>query len=334
MGAAHRRVMRVALAGGDATPLSAEAGWHEALVAPRGGWWLHSGSNADRPPRRVLVGPDGSRGPELPTGPPGAFDPRRLPPWEFQVIWGLDGRKLPARLLRPPGFDPQRRYPALMYHYGGPGSQVVTERWEGRTRDLWHRMMAQRGYFVLSVDNLTTAFFGKEGEDKVHRGFGRFNLDAQLAGVEYLKGLPYVDSKRIGLWGWSGGGTNTLMAVLTSPGVWRAAVAGAPVTDWKLYDSIWTERYLDSPKDNPQGYANSSPISLAGKLKDHLLMVHGLADDNVHPQNSFAMASAFVAAGVAFEEAYYHGQKHAMTGDAERHFFERMTEFFDRCLQP
>jgi dipeptidyl-peptidase-4 len=333
-GAAHRRVMRVALAGGDPLPLSPEPGWNQALVAPRGGHWLYSEADADHPPRRFVVRPDGSRVKELPAGPAGAFDPGDLPRWESLAIWGLDGRKLPARILKPPGFDPAKRHPALMYHYGGPGSQVIVQRWDGRTRDLWHRMMAQRGYFVLSVDNVTTAFFGKEGEDKVHRDFGRFNLDAQLAGVEYLKTLPFIDPARIGLWGWSGGGSNTLTAMLSAPGVWRAAVAGAPVTDWKLYDSIWTERYLDTPQANPQGYAASSPITLAAKLRDPLLLIHGLADDNVHPQNSLAMARAFTAAGVPFEEAYYHGQTHAMKGQPERHMYERMTAFFDRHLKP
>lgn len=334
---AYRQVMRVSLRPETAqeppVPLSGETGWNEGLFAARGGAWVLTRSTAAKPQERIVKRGDGSISARLPTGPEAAFDPASFPTWETVTIWGIDGGKLPARLLRPKKIPPGEKLPALMYHYGGPGSQVISDRWEGRARDLFHRRMAQRGYVVLTVENLGTAFFGKRGEDRMHRDFGQLNTDAQLAGVEYLKTLPYVDASRIGLWGWSGGGTNTLMAVLTKPGVWKAAVAGAPVTDWRLYDSIWTERYLDLPADNEKGYRASSPLTHAANLADHLLLVHGLADDNVHPQNSIVMAKALVEAGKLFEEAYYHGQSHGLTGKAERHFYERMTEFFDRWLR-
>ncbi len=333
MGAASRMVYRVALDGGPAQALTQAEGWNEALIAPGAQHWVHTVSTADEPPQRRLMEIIGKAVMELPTGPPPSFDPKTLPRFEFQAIWSLEGNKLPARILRPPGFDPKKKYPAIMYHYGGPASQVVTRRWDSRGRDAWHRMMAQRGYVVLSVDNLTTGFFGKGGEDKVHRNFGNWNLDAQLAGVEYLKTLGYVDASRIGLWGWSGGGTNTLQAVLQKPGVWKAAVAGAPVTDWKLYDSIWTERYLDTPQDNARGYEVASPVTYAARLTDRLLLVHGTADDNVHPQNTLAMSQAFIDAGVLFEELILPRQKHGLRGKAEQHFYRAMTDFFDRWLK-
>jgi dipeptidyl-peptidase-4 len=219
-----------------------------------------------------------------------------------------------------------------MYHYGGPGSQVVANRWDDRGRDLWHKMMAQRGYAVLSVDNLASTFFGKRGEDRVHRRFGEVNLAAQEAAAAYLEGLGWVDPDRIGLWGWSGGGANTLYCLFASPGTWRAGMAGAPVTDWRLYDSIWTERYLDHPDDNAEGYRLSSPITHADRLTDRLLVVHGTGDDNVHPQNTVALAAKLVAAGRPFEDAVYPRQKHGFRGPAERHFYERMTRFFDEAL--
>jgi len=208
----------------------------------------------------------------------------------------------------------------------------VVDRWASRGRGLWHKMMAQRGFGVLYVDNLASVFFGKAGEDRVHRRFGEVNLAAQKAGVDYLKARPWADPARIGLWGWSGGGSNTLYCVLNSPGTWRAAVAGAPVTDWHYYDTIWTERYLDSPQDNPDGYDASSAISYADQLADALLIVHGTADDNVHPQNTMAMADAWVKADVPFEMAIYPGEKHGFRDPASRHFYERMTEFFERKL--
>jgi dipeptidyl-peptidase-4 len=150
--------------------------------------------------------------------------------------------------------------------------------------------------------------------------------------VEYLKGLGWVDAARIGLWGWSGGGYHTLYALLHAPGVWKAGMAGAPVTDWNLYDAIWTERYLDTPQDNPEGYRESSVTTYAEKLKDRLLIVHGFADDNVHPQNTVVFIDKLIKAGIPYEDAFYPGQKHAFQGAATRHWYARMTEFFERTL--
>ena len=182
------------------------------------------------------------------------------------------------------------------------------------------------------VDNPASIFFGKKGEDLQHRRFGEINLAAQKAAVGWLKQQPWVDGRRIGLWGWSGGGANTLYCLFNAPGLWRAGVAGAPVTDWHLYDSIWTERYLDHPDDNPSGYEASSPRTHAEHLEDALLIVHGTGDDNVHPQNTLRLLDDLVAAEKMFEVAIYPGQKHGFRGLSSRHFYRRMTEFFDRHL--
>ncbi|MDH3404260.1 MAG: S9 family peptidase, partial [Acidobacteriota bacterium] len=149
---------------------------------------------------------------------------------------------------------------------------------------------------------------------------------------EYLATLPWVDAERIGLWGWSGGGYNTLYALTHAPGTWKAGVAGAPVADWTFYDAIWTERYMDTPEDNPEGYATASALEAAAALEDPLLIVHGTADDNVHPQNTLAMSARLIAAGKPFEQAIHPGQKHGFRGPDSRHFYERMTEFFERHL--
>jgi dipeptidyl-peptidase-4 len=258
------------------------------------------------------------------------IDTASLPKWEIFTIPGPDGSRLPARLLKPANFDASKRYPVIIYHYGGPNSQVVDNAWSAR--GLWHKLMAQRGFAVFSVDNQSSLFFGKKGEDRDYRRFGPVNLAGQLAGVDYLKSLPWVDASRLGLWGWSGGGANTLYCILNKPGVWKAAIAGAPVTDWKLYDSIWTERYMDRPEDNPQGYHDSAPLTYAANLADRLLIVHGLADDNVHPQNTVQMSDAFIKAGKLFEQAFYPGQKHGFRGISSRHFYERATDFFEREL--
>jgi len=328
---ANRQVMLLPLDGGSVRTLAGEAGWNAAAaVSERTGSWVRSWSDADHPPKVEVRRADGSRLADLPAGPP-AFDPAKLPRWELLTIDGPGGAKLPARMLKPAGMDSSRRYPAIVFHYGGPGSQQVYNQWN--TTGAWHKMMAARGYAVLTVDNLSSVFFGKAGEDRDHRRMSNGNLDAQLAGVAYLKGLGWVDPARLGLWGWSGGGSNTLYCILNAPGVWKAAVSGAPVTDWTFYDTIWTERYLDRPQDNPQGYKDSSPITYAKRLKDHLLIVHGLADDNVHPQNTVDFTDQLVAADLPFEEAVYPHQKHGFKREPNRHFYERMTEFFDRWLR-
>ena len=333
LGPIDRKVARVRLDGGG-TPgqawdvLTPEPGWHQALASPRTGSWVHAWADANSPSRSEVRLAGGSSVP-LPAIAP-RLDAASLPQWEFLTIPGPDGSTLPARLLKPSGFDPSRRYPVIVYHYGGPGSQEVSNNWGAR--GVWHKLMAQRGFAVLTVDNQSSLFFGKQGEDRDYRRFGTVNLAGQLAGVDYLKTLPWVDASRLGLWGWSGGGSNTLYCILNRPGVWKAAIAGAPVTDWKLYDSIWTERYLDRPQDNPDGYHDSSPLTYAANLKDHLLIVHGLADDNVHPQNTVQMSDAFVKAGRQFEQAFYPGQKHGFRPAESRHFYQRAADFFEREL--
>jgi dipeptidyl-peptidase-4 len=208
---------------------------------------------------------------------------------------------------------------------------VVANRWGG-ARNLWLRWLASRGYLAFQLDNQASLYFGKRGEDRLHRRFGELELAGQLAGVAWLRARGDADLARVGLWGWSGGGFNTLYSILHRPGVWRAAVAGAPVTDWRLYDSIWTERYLDLPADNPDGYRDSSPLGVADRLADALLVVHGTGDDNVHPQNSIALMKALVKADMPFEDAIYPDEKHGFKPGAIRHFYRRMTDFFDRHL--
>ncbi|HEX2163082.1 MAG TPA: DPP IV N-terminal domain-containing protein [Thermoanaerobaculia bacterium] len=338
LGAARRRVATVPLAAGpddevtaDLTVLTPEEGWHSATAADGGRSWVHTWSDADTPPRMAIRDLAGRAVAALPSRPP-VFDPAALPAWRFFTLAGPDGVELPARTLDPATRPAGGEVPALMYHYGGPGSQVVVDRWGG-VRDLWHKRMAQRGYAVLAVDNQASIFFGKAGEDRLHRRFGPTNLAAQRAAAAWLAGHDWIDGDRIGLWGWSGGGSNTLYCLFNAPGTWRAGVSGAPVTDWRLYDTIWTERYLDHPDDNAEGYVLSSPITYASKLEDRLLVVHGTADDNVHPQNTIALAAKLVSAGKPFEDAVYPRQKHGFRGPSSRHFYERMERFFDEALR-
>jgi dipeptidyl-peptidase-4 len=331
LGAKDRQLFRGSLSGKPPKALSAADGWHSALSAATTGNWVHTWSDAAHPTRREVLDAAGNTIAKLPSEAP-PYDPDALPVWRYFELDGGDGTKLPAAILEPSSGAGEVKMPAIMYHYGGPASQVVANRWGGRSRGLWHKMMAQRGYTVLLVDNRGSNYFGKRGEDLLHRRFGEVNLAAQLAGAAYLKGLDSIDPDRVGLWGWSGGGANTLYSILNSPGTWAAGMSGAPVTDWRLYDSIWTERYLDHPKDNEQGYKDSSAVTYADKLATPLLVVHGTGDDNVHPQNTLAMVHALVKNGAPVEVAVYPRQKHGFRGDSSRHFYHRMTEFFSRQL--
>ena len=338
LGAADRQVWLLPLAptatGGAAASrvLAGDVGTNGADVAPGARHWVHRWSDANHPPRSTIRRISGEAVVALPTQNL-SYDPEKLPQWELFEIPGPGGVRLPARWLRPANFDPTRRYPVIMFHYGGPASQVVTNAWDSR-RPPWHQWMAERGYVVFMVDNEASVFFGKRGEDKMHRNFGPLELAGQLAGVEHLKSIAWVDPSRIGLWGWSGGGANTLWSLFHSPGTWKAGVAGAPVSDMRFYDSIWTERYMDTPQTNPDGYKSGSALSAATRLGDALLIVHGTGDDNVHPQNSIALMDKLVAAGIPFEDALYPREKHTFKSAASKHFHLRMTEFFDRHLQP
>ena len=339
LGAAERHVFEGRLDGSSFARLTHQPGWHGADVSDTG-YWAETVSDADTPPQRFVRHFEREKLDRLPYEPP-AFDVATLPRWQFFTIPGPDGSRLPAQLLLPAGFDPadsEKRYPVVTYHYGGPGSQVVTNNWPaGRLRSLWHKMLASQGYAVFSVDNQASVFFGKAGEDTLYRRFGEVELAGQLAGVDYLKSLPWVDPERIGLWGWSGGGSHTLYSLFRSPGTWAAGISGAPVTDWRYYDAIWMERYLDRPQDNPEGYEISAPIHHAAGLADPLLLIHGTADNNVHPQNSFNLIRRLIDEGKAIDLLLYPGQRHSLqTFDeaSQRHLFERMTAFFDRWLRP
>ncbi len=333
MGAAERRVARIDLGDGALRWIGDGDGWHGADIDPTGRFWLHSWSDADTPARKRVETLDGRVIADLPGAPDWSAELAALPTSELFEIPGPGGSRLPARLIKPAGFDPARRYPVLMYHYGGPAAQTVARSAAGKMW-LWHRWMAARGYAVLAVDNEASTYFGKRGEERLHRRFGPLELAAQLAAVDYLRTLAWADTSRLGLWGWSGGGANTLYSVFHSPGTWKAAVAGAPVTDFRFYDSVWTERYLDTPEENPDGYAASSAITAADRLRDALLVVHGTGDDNVHPQNTTALLERLVAMGLPVESAFYPREKHTFGDAAWRHALARMTAFFDARLAP
>ena len=238
-----------------------------------------------------------------------------------------DGVRLYGWMILPPDFNPSKIYPVLMHIYGGPGKQTVMNAWDG-SNYLWHQMLAQRGYIIVSVDNRGTPGRGLEFANSIYKNMGHLAVQDQLSVVNYLKDKSYVDSKRIGVWGWSFGGYLTSLLMTKGSGNFKAGIAVAPVTNWKYYDNIYTERYLQTPQENPKGYDENSPINFAKDLQGKLLLVHGSADDNVHMQNSMDFVTALVKANKQFDLFIYPNKNHSIRGGNTRlHLYTMMTNY-------
>ena len=256
----------------------------------------------------------------------------RLGPTEFRQVDIGDGIKLNAWLIKPPNFDSTAHYPVLVYVYGGPGSQTVVDGWGG-SRYLWHQMLAQRGYIVASVDNRGTGARGRAWRKIIYKQMGVVETQDQAAAARAIGRLPFVDSTRMGMWGWSYGGFMSLNVMTQTPGVFSMAMSVAPVTHWKYYDTIYTERYMGLPQDNAAGYDKGSPLTYAKNLKGRLLMVHGSGDDNVHLQNTEMMVNALVAANRPFSLMVYPNRNHSITGGTtQQHLFTLLTKFVEENL--
>jgi dipeptidyl-peptidase 4 len=256
----------------------------------------------------------------------------RLGTTEFTQVDIGDGIRLNAWLIKPPGFDPAKRYPVFFTVYGGPGSQTVVDAWGGQNY-LWHQMLAQRGYIVASVDNRGTGARGRAWRKLIYGQMGVVETHDQAAAARAIGRLPYVDSTRIGIWGWSYGGFMALNTITQAPDVYRMAIAVAPVTHWKYYDTIYTERYNGLPQDNAAGYDRGSPLTYAKNLRGKLLIVHGSGDDNVHYQNTEAMVNALVAANRPFQLMVYPNRTHSISGGTTRqHLFALLTAFVEERL--
>ncbi|HET6278308.1 MAG TPA: S9 family peptidase [Candidatus Polarisedimenticolia bacterium] len=254
---------------------------------------------------------------------------------EFGAIEATDGQQMFYRLYKPAHFDAQKRYPAVVYVYGGPTGQTVTRSW-GRTTEMWLQLMAQRGYAVFTVDNRGTGFRGAAFDAPIYRRLGKIEVEDQIAGLDFLQRLEWIDDDRIGVFGWSYGGYMTLMMMMQAPGRFAAGVSGAPVTDWRLYDTYYTERFLGHPDENGEGYEMSGVFPFAGRLEDDLLIIHGMADDNVLFTNSTKLFKDLQDKGKPFEMMTYPGAKHSLTRIAGTgpHCLGIITRFFDRELRP
>jgi dipeptidyl-peptidase-4 len=255
-------------------------------------------------------------------------------PSEFFKVDIGDGVQLDGWMMKPPDFDPQKRYPVLFYVYGEPWGQTVLDAWLGRNR-LWHQMLDQEGYIVVSVDNRgTPAPRGRAWRKIIYRKMGIVNSGDQGAAARAIAKWPFADPTRIAIWGWSGGGSSTLNAMFRYPDVYATGIAVAPVSDLHYYDTIYQERYCGLPKDHPEEWKQSSPITFAGHLKGNLLIVHGTGDDNVHYQGTQALINALVAANKQFSMFAYPNRSHSISEGPEtsQHLMGLLTRYLNDKL--
>ncbi|HVG40758.1 MAG TPA: DPP IV N-terminal domain-containing protein, partial [Chitinophagaceae bacterium] len=247
---------------------------------------------------------------------------------EFIRVPNSKGDTLNGWMLKPTNFDPSKKYPVLFCNYGGPGSQQVANRFGAVS--FWHQMLAQKGFVVVSVDNTGTGFRGEDFKKKTYLQLGKFEIEDQIDAAKWLAKMPFIDAKNIGHWGWSYGGFMSSLAITKGADVFNAAVAVAPVTSWRFYDNIYTERYMRTPQENAKGYDENSPLNFTDKIKGKYLIIHGLSDDNVHFQNSAQMISALVKSNIDFESAYYPNKNHGISGSLDNttfHLWNQMTNW-------
>ena len=303
-------------------------GTHGADIPNGAGAIVDTYSNSMTPPRQELLRPDGKKIAMINENKVEELADYHLSPPEFLSVTSRDGMKLNAEMIKPPGFHSEKKYPVLVCTYGGPHAQVVRNGWGG-ANFLWHQLMAQKSYIIFLLDNRGSAGRGHAFETSLHLRLGEQELSDQRDGVKYLKSLPYVDANRIGIWGWSYGGHMTLHAMFEAGDDFKVGFAGGPVTDWRYYDSIYTERYLGLPQKNEKGYQDSSPVKYAAQLKGKLLIAHGTGDDNVHFANTLSVINDLIEAGKYVEVLAFPGRGHGVSDPpARRVLMQRVTQFF------
>jgi len=328
----ERHLYRVRLDGTRLERLSGGSGIHYARFSPGLRYFFEYFSSASEPPSLYVCRPDGRRIMTLAAPATKALEGLNLTRPEFRTFRTPDGVDLPAMMTFPPGFDPSKKYPVIVNVYGGPAAQTVVDAWS--QGQFWNEFLAQQGFIVCGLEVRAGMSANRLHDESLHlRAYGRQNVLDILAGVEGLKNLPYVDPARLGLWGWSGGGCTTLYA-MTHADAFKAAIAVAPVSDWRYYDSVYAERYLGTPQENPSGYDETSSVKAAANLKGRLLIVHGTYDDNVQPQNTFSFIDQLIESRIPFDLMIYPWRKHGISDTpATLDLYRRMLDFWNETLK-
>lgn len=334
-GSINRDVYRIALDGKNKIRLSKNTGTNVATFSPNFQFYITTFSSAAQPNTFTLN--ESKSGKEIQViennqALSSKLTAYNLPSKEFFVLKTAKGNELNAWIMKPKDFDASKKYPVFMYQYSGPGSQQVNNDWNGYD-DYWFMMLTQQGYIVACVDGRGTGFKGADFKKVTQLQLGKYEVEDQIDAAKVLGNYPYVDKTRIGIFGWSYGGFMASNCIFQGADVFKMAIAVAPVTNWRFYDSIYTERYMQTPQENANGYDQNSPINHVGKLKGKFLLIHGSADDNVHVQNSMQMMEALIQADKQFDSQIYPDKNHGIYGGKTRNqLYNKMTNFIKENL--
>ncbi|OYU82171.1 MAG: S9 family peptidase [Flavobacterium sp. BFFFF1] len=334
-GSINRDVYKIGLDGKNKTRLTAKTGTNAGTFSPNFQYFINAYSSATIPPLYTLN--DSKTGKELKSivNNDALSDKLKkydLPQKEFFMLKTEKGNELNAWMIKPKDFDANKKYPVFMYQYSGPGSQQVNNEWHA-SDDYWFMMLSQMGYIVACVDGRGTGFRGADFKKVTQKQLGKYEVEDQIDAAKVFGNYAYVDKSRIGIFGWSYGGFMSSNCILKGSDVFKMAIAVAPVTSWRFYDSIYTERYMQTPQENAGGYDDNSPLNFAKLLKGKFLLVHGSADDNVHVQNSMRMIEALVNANKQFDWAIYPDKNHGIYGGMTRiQLYNKMTNFIKENL--
>lgn len=334
-GSINRDVYRIGINGKNKVRLTTQTGTSSATFSPNFQYFINTYSSAQQPPVYSLNESKSGKtikvieNNEALQNKLKAYD---LPQKEFFVLKTEKGHELNAWMIKPKDFDASKKYPVFMYQYSGPGSQQVNNDWNSYD-DYWFMMLSQKGYIVACVDGRGTGFKGADFKKCTQKQLGKYEVEDQIDAAKVFGNYPYVDKNRIGIWGWSYGGFMASNCIMKGADVFKMAVAVAPVTNWRFYDSIYTERYMQTPQENPSGYDDNSPINYVDKLKGKFLLIHGSADDNVHVQNSMQMMEALIQANKQFDSQIYPDKNHGIYGGKTRiQLFNKITNFIKENL--
>ncbi|TRZ43249.1 S9 family peptidase [Robertkochia solimangrovi] len=333
-GSVNRDVYAIRINGKNKKRLSSKEGTNDATFSADFSYFINTFSSAQEPYRYTLNDSKSGKvikeivnNDELTN----ELKQYTLSPKEFSTI-NVNGNDLNMWMIKPADFDPSKEYPLFMFQYSGPGSQSVANRWNAYN-DYWYQMLAQKGYIVVCVDGRGTGFKGAAFKKVTYKELGKYEVEDQIEAAKILGKRAYIDAERIGIWGWSFGGFMSSNCILKGNEVFNMAIAVAPVTSWRFYDSIYTERYMQTPQENAGGYDNNSPINYVDNLKGHYLLIHGSGDDNVHVQNTMRMAEALIQANKQFDWAIYPDKNHGIYGGNTRlQLYTKMTNFIDEYL--
>jgi dipeptidyl-peptidase-4 len=328
-GSINRAVYSIALDGKNLQKLSAKPGTNHADFSADYTYFINTYTSATTAPVYTLhLSENGKQVREIKNNNAllSKLETYTISPKEFSTIT-INGETLNMYMIKPANFDANKQYPLFMYQYSGPGSQEVSNSWMS-ANDYWHQMLAQQGYIIACVDGRGTGFKGRDFKKITQLQLGKYEVEDQIAAAKALGELSYIDANRIGIWGWSYGGFMSSNCLFQGNDVFKMAIAVAPVGSWRFYDTIYTERYMQTPQENPTGYDDNSPITHVDKLKGKFLLVHGSADDNVHLQNSMRMIEKLIQANKQFDWRIYPDKNHGIYGGNTRlHLFTKLTNF-------